>query len=334
MYVIGHMGKMSKAISYFIFGILFLSLVPISMMNVYAVPGTGTLFGGDGFPGNLLTVNPATGATAIVGATGLQRLTSLAVDPTTGIMYAAIHPGGGNPDLFIVNPINGALTFVGNLGLGAGTSAPSLDFRSDGQLFASVNLGGPQTGGSDLATVNKNTGLATVLGAFGVAGMEGIAFALDGTLFGGTNNGAQGTGELYTINTSTGLASFVANILNAAGAPHPGGVGSLQFACDGTLFAGTARGSAIGFADLITINPITGQFSVVGQSLVGSSLAALAFSQVCQTPIGGTLVPIDTTALLLASVQSISMWMIPVVAAGIAIGVFVIFRRKLKVDNS
>jgi len=44
--------------------------------------------------------------------------------------------------------------------------------------------------------------------------------------------------------------------------------------------------------------------------------------------IGGTLIPIDTTALLLAGVQSISMWMIPVVAAGIGIGVFVIKRRK------
>jgi len=45
-------------------------------------------------------------------------------------------------------------------------------------------------------------------------------------------------------------------------------------------------------------------------------------------PIGGTLIPIDTTALLLAGVQSISMWMIPVVVAGIVIGVFVIKRRK------
>jgi len=46
------------------------------------------------------------------------------------------------------------------------------------------------------------------------------------------------------------------------------------------------------------------------------------------TPIGGTIVPIDTTILLLAGVQSISMWMIPVVAAGIVIGIFVIKRRK------
>jgi len=45
-------------------------------------------------------------------------------------------------------------------------------------------------------------------------------------------------------------------------------------------------------------------------------------------PIGGTFIPLDTTALLLAGAQSVSMWMIPVVVAGIAIGVFVVKRRK------
>jgi len=44
--------------------------------------------------------------------------------------------------------------------------------------------------------------------------------------------------------------------------------------------------------------------------------------------VGGTLIAIDTTALLLTGVQSISMWMIPVVAAGVVIGIFVIKRRK------
>ena len=44
--------------------------------------------------------------------------------------------------------------------------------------------------------------------------------------------------------------------------------------------------------------------------------------------IGGTFVPIDQSALLLAGVQSVSMWMIPVVIAGIGIGVFVIKRRN------
>ena len=44
--------------------------------------------------------------------------------------------------------------------------------------------------------------------------------------------------------------------------------------------------------------------------------------------IGGISIPIDTSALLLAGAQSISMWMIPVVIAGIGIGVFVIKRRN------
>ena len=44
--------------------------------------------------------------------------------------------------------------------------------------------------------------------------------------------------------------------------------------------------------------------------------------------VGGTFIPIDQTALLLAGVSSISMWMIPVVIAGIGVGVFVIKRRN------
>ena len=45
-------------------------------------------------------------------------------------------------------------------------------------------------------------------------------------------------------------------------------------------------------------------------------------------PVGGTFIPIDQSALLLAGVQSISMWMIPVVIAGAGIGVIVIKRRS------
>ena len=44
--------------------------------------------------------------------------------------------------------------------------------------------------------------------------------------------------------------------------------------------------------------------------------------------IGGEIIPINTTALLLAGVQSVSMWMIPVVVSGAGIGVFVIMRTR------
>ena len=48
----------------------------------------------------------------------------------------------------------------------------------------------------------------------------------------------------------------------------------------------------------------------------------------CSVVIGGEIIPINTTALLLAGVQSISMWMIPVVLSGAGIGVFVIMRSR------
>jgi len=68
----------------------------------------------------------------------------------------------------------------------------------------------------------------------------------------------------------------------------------------------------------LTIKPLVSPFNS----------GAAYFKAVPPTPVGGTMIPLDTTALLLAGVQSISMWMIPVVAAGIVIGIFVIKRRK------
>ncbi len=44
--------------------------------------------------------------------------------------------------------------------------------------------------------------------------------------------------------------------------------------------------------------------------------------------IGGTLLPIDTTALLLAGAQMNAVWMIPVVLSGIGIGLFVVSRKS------
>jgi len=64
------------------------------------------------------------------------------------------------------------------------------------------------------------------------------------------------------------------------------------------------------------------------QASPGISLIEFWTESFDDPPIGGTFIPLDTTALLLAGAQSVSMWMIPVVVAGIGIGVFVIKRRE------
>jgi len=340
------MGTARVALTAFsIASIIIMGLISFPIIHqALAAPGTGTLFGTDAANGNLITVDTVTGLGTIVGSMGGPSFPSLAFDHTTNTMFAGSGAGGG--DLFTVNTGNGAtnLVAISNLGFAA---IGGMDFRSDGTLFAAVNIAGDGGTGSDhLATINKITGQATIIGPFGICqnivvpsggggtctneGIEGIAFAPNGVLWGvHSARGAAGAPGIYTINTGTGAATFVASLLDAGGAPASGGFVSIQFVCDGTLFGGTAR--AINAADggfLATINPNTGLFTLtLNGATGGTSLGGLAFGSLCEQ-IGGTLIPIDTTILLLAGVQSISMWMIPVVAAGIVIGVFVIKRRK------
>ena len=66
-----------------------------------------------------------------------------------------------------------------------------------------------------------------------------------------------------------------------------------------------------------------GQFTVELNGLSNPYGLALAFAQ----GIGGEILPIDTTALLLASTQSISMWMIPIAISAVGLGI-VLVRRK------
>jgi len=84
------------------------------------------------------------------------------------------------------------------------------------------------------------------------------------------------------------------------------------------------------------IDPNTGEvFCVPGISSPVSSIASMRVVPI-ETPsdsvIGGSLLPIDTTALLLAGAQSFS-WMIPVVLSGIGIGLFVVSRKSENLNS-
>ncbi len=265
-----------------------------------AAPGHGILLGTDASGGRLITVDPTTGAGTVVGRIDVGFIPALAVDPTTGTIYAG--RGAGTPNLFRVDPMTGASTLVGNTGLGY-AAISDLDFSADGTLYAAVNIAaGAYTGADHLARIDKATGMATVIGPFGtcmgvtvpssgfgfctIHGMEGIAFDAAGTLWGSHSaRSSAGDAGLYRIDTTTGAATFVAPIVDAAGVAPSGGVVSLRFSCDGTLYGGTARamGMATDGGRLITINPSTGRFTFVGtvSATGGNSLGALAFPHEC-----------------------------------------------------
>ena len=88
---------------------------------------------------------------------------------------------------------------------------------------------------------------------------------------------------------ATGAATFVAPFLDASGSSPSGGVVSLQFACDGTLYGGTAFAvpPATDGGNLIKIltTGTPGFFSTVGKAVPDASLGALAFQSPCEIPI-------------------------------------------------
>lgn len=304
------MGKRGLILTVFL---LFLTHLSAALSD----PGTGTLYGtdasggGDEFEGgggggaNLLIVDTETGASAIVGPMGGFPAPSLATDTQAGIMYAG--QGGGTANIYTVDPNDGSTTLLGFTGLEL-AAVGGLDFSPNGVLFAAVNIvGDGGTGSEHLATISTVDGTATVIGPFGdcpeaaapgegdgngllctIEGIEAIAFDASGNLYGAkSQRGPAGDPGLYQINTTTGEATFLYPILDAAGAPPTGGVVSLQFGCDGTLWGGTARaieGSDGGF--LIRVDPDTGDFEFVGgvSATGGSSLGGLAFSEPCGTP--------------------------------------------------
>jgi hypothetical protein len=119
--------------------------------------------------------------------------------------------------------------------------------------------------------------------------MEGIAFDPFGNLWGSHRVGAAGVPGLYRIDVATGAATFVTPFLDASGGSPSGGVVSLQFACDGTLYGGTAFAVPPATDDGNLIKILTagspGFFSTVGKAVPDASLGALAFQNACEIPI-------------------------------------------------
>ncbi len=93
----------------------------------------------------------------------------------------------------------------------------------------------------------------------------------------------------------------------------------------GNLFVIEVTGSGTGFWCTSTANPYAGGTAILdGKILTNRDMGFTTFFS--DPPIGGTLVPIDTTSLLLVGAQSTAAWMIPVIIAGIGIAI-VIARR-------
>jgi hypothetical protein len=162
--------------------------------------GSGGVLYGINNSGSLMTVNPTTGATTIIGSTGVSGLLVF-----TALSNGSLYAMDGNEELYSINPSNGHATAIGSTGLpGLGTVGYDNSLAgASNTLYYTLNTSTPF--GPNLYTINPLNAQATLVGST-ASGIEGSAFA-GGTLYGFLNSE-----EIDSINTANGAATFVANL--------------------------------------------------------------------------------------------------------------------------
>jgi len=165
--------------------------------------------GGNPGPSSLYQIDRATGAGTLVGTDLGYAVNSIAIDPTTGVMYAATTAWDGSfHGLLYVDTATGAAAEIGEFTEEPGGwfhTIVGLTFDSTGQLWGWAEWSGP-FGGDDLVQIDKTTGAVTTIGESGLGDFSHshvLAFDSSDTLF-----LVQGP-EVYETHLGTGALSSI-----------------------------------------------------------------------------------------------------------------------------
>jgi hypothetical protein len=181
----------------------------------------GNLYGVDsGLPtSNLFQINTTTGVATPSGGTPLSDSAVGAGADASGKLY--VIDNNSPASLYTLQPPSATTTTIGSTGI---ASDGLVAVNANGsQIFTSILVNGGFSP-DDLGKINPSTGVATDLGSTGF-----LIFA--GLFVGDTLYGFTSTGEIVTLNTTTGAATQVATYslpngdsINAAAAQFPASV--------------------------------------------------------------------------------------------------------------
>ena len=221
-----------------------------SSMRTYSDPGY------HGVEGNLYLVDPETAATRLVtsfnvGGKTPVGLDGIAIHPRTGVFYGITAPSSAviPKSLVMVDPTNGNVTLVGDLGI----VASDIEFATDGTLYGWL----PET--RQIGTIDLDTGHVTPRGKPIERGASKGGFTLIGEnkAYVATTGGA-GTLDVIDINSGT-----ISTGPTLTGAPFPDLINGLAFQ-HGILYAINTNFGRSTQANLVTIDPQTGKVTNVG----------------------------------------------------------------------
>jgi hypothetical protein len=194
---------------------------------LYATSGAGT---------ELVAFNLEERTTRTIGGIGIPFSLSLAFCPPGGLVPYTMTNTFGSAQLATINLETGAATPIG-LPLGQQLNIMGMTCSREGTLYALGDSDPADRDFNSLYTVNRESGLATRIGATGVqlsteedpffGFFMALAFAPDGTLYGANDI------ALYRINPSTGYAT---KIVDFAGVTQPPSVMGLAIDSLGNFY--------------------------------------------------------------------------------------------------
>lgn len=270
------------------------------VVTIYCLPLTSYgalvgLTGGENVDSVFYEIDPLSGQVLRqLGATGLTGLSSFAVHPTTGMIYAHQNSlWSDTGQLHRIDPRNFASTVVGTTHV----SVDDLVFTADGTLlgwmaFHDGTVIANQTI-YELVSLDLATGAPTIIGSSDLLTYEnGLALSPDGQLYLKGINGNAGAGgneqwsEVYLIDPTTANSTLVNRLHDAASGPgfdiYPRDV--LAFDDAGVAFTVTRNydtsnpfNHVFQSSFLQTIDLTTGAVTTIGGDL-GLEFTALAFN--------------------------------------------------------
>jgi hypothetical protein len=178
---------------------------------------------------------------ALAALAGLMLFTSTSA---FGQQSYALEFNQSNNRFGTINLLTGGFTQLGTEG---GTLFNDIAASPDGELYGIINM-------TSLVTVNTNNGAVSSSVNFNVGGIESLAIAPDGTLYGATQD------ALYRVNPVTGVATLVGTFNNSI----IGNSGqNIRFGYDGNLYD-TDGGVNATSTHLFQISTVNGAATLMG----------------------------------------------------------------------
>jgi DNA-binding beta-propeller fold protein YncE len=227
-------------------------------------PAAQMLLASDVTNGNLLRLNPQTGASTVIGPFGLGLVSGMAYDTQRGILFGVTT---STNNLVTINPATGAATIVGPLGA---TLMHGFEYNPDDDTLYGI---GGTANNRTMYRIDRVTGLATQIGT--VLGPSSYTIVYDSTLS-VMYAAAIPTQTLHRINMATGALTLIGQF-GAPGMPIPQVGLGMAFDPALGLFATDNTASSANSNPFYRINTATGQATLVGIVPGPVNLLGLAF---------------------------------------------------------